>query len=186
MGWLGRTPYASGFGLLPGLSKRTATTQRPGMALPFSPHPPRIRRAVRCTLSIWRTPRSAAGVVREADRLASSSVLPCVGFVPFLASPMLSPCVCHGREAWLSSLLRCAQAACFHTHKPSPWEAESMSHGDLRVPCVYKHLRGIPQAETPSSLHFDVPMTRSQEHFRVLRSLDGIAKPAPDAVPGDS
>jgi hypothetical protein len=26
----------------------------------------------------------------------------------------------------------------------------------FRIPCIYKHLRGIPQAYTPSSVHFDV------------------------------
>ena len=53
----------------------------------------------------------------------------------------------------------------------------------FRLPCIYRHLRGVRQAGTPSSVQFDVPTARSQEHFRVLRSLDGIAKPAPDADP---
>ena len=50
----------------------------------------------------------------------------------------------------------------------------------LRFPCVYKHLRGIPPMRRPLILWilmFPRHGVRSTSGF--LRSLDGIAKPAP-------
>jgi hypothetical protein len=91
------------------LSERTVTTQLPGMALPFPPHPS----AHRLNRTLYaRVPAHEFGMPRgERRRQDGRAGSPCVPYVPFHANPVPLPCFCSVQVIWLKPIYHVEKAS---------------------------------------------------------------------------